>query len=88
MAQISMKAAYNLVCSMEDGLDTVEKLARALMMMVENLGDDAEPIIEVAQHIRDRARALENCRGELCRLLQRLNRVYFDPLGRRGDEAA
>jgi hypothetical protein len=83
-----MKAAYNLVCSMEDGLDTVEKLARALMMMVENLGDDAEPIIEVAQHIRDRARALENCRGELCRLLQRLNRVYFDPLGRRRDEAA
>jgi hypothetical protein len=31
-----MKTAYNLACAMADGLDSVEKLARALMMMVEN----------------------------------------------------
>jgi hypothetical protein len=83
-----MKTTYNLVCSMEDDLGTVEKLSRALMMMAENLGDDAEPITEVARHIRDRARALENSRGELCRLLKQLSRAYFDPLGRRADEAA
>jgi hypothetical protein len=86
MVQSSMKTPDQLVCSMGDGLDTVEKLARALMMMVENLGDDAEPIAEVARHILAHTKALEKCRGELCRLLK--HRAYFDTVGWPGDEAA
>jgi hypothetical protein len=65
-----MKTAYDLACALEDGLDSVEKLARALMMMGENLGEESEPIIEVARHIRNRARLLETRRAELCQLLQ------------------
>jgi hypothetical protein len=86
-----MKTAYDLACAMEDGLDSVEKLARALMMMTENLGEDAGPITEVARHIRNHARMLETRRGELCRLLQ-ANRRYFEtprwPGGAGDDEAA
>jgi hypothetical protein len=65
-----MKTAYDLACALEDGLDSVEKLARALMMMADNLGEKSEPIIEVARHIRNRARLLETRRAELCQLLQ------------------
>jgi hypothetical protein len=51
-----MKTRYDLACAMEDGLDSVrQKLARALMMMAENLGEHAGPIIEVGRHIRDHA---------------------------------
>jgi len=39
-----MKTAYDLACALEDGLDSVEKLARALMMMAENLGEESEQI--------------------------------------------
>jgi hypothetical protein len=48
-----MKTTYDLACALEDGLDSVEKLARALMMMAETLGEESEPIIEVARHIRN-----------------------------------
>jgi len=75
-----MKTAYDLACAMEDGLDSVEKLARALMMMAENLGEESEPIIEVARHIRNRARILETRRAELCQLLQPNGR-YFQAAG-------
>ena len=85
------KKAYDVACSMEGGLDSVEKLARALMMMVESFGDDAGPIIEVARHIRDHARMVESRRGELIRLLHP-NRAYFEAFGwpryEEDDEAA
>jgi hypothetical protein len=60
-----MKTAYDLTCAMEDGLDSVEKLARALTMMVKNLGEDAGPVEEIVRLIRDHARRLETRRGEL-----------------------
>jgi hypothetical protein len=78
-----MKTTYDLACAMEDGLDSVEKLARALMMMVENLGEDAGPIEEIARLIRDHARRLETRRNELCRLLHP-DRRYFETAGWRG----
>jgi hypothetical protein len=50
------------------------------MMMAESLGEESEPIIEVARHIKNRARILETRRAELCQLLQP-NRRYFEAAG-------
>ena len=85
-ATLRMKTAFDLVCGMEEDLQRVENLARALMMMGGYLDeDDAAPIAEVARHIRDRARALESRRDALFRLL-RPNSARYKQAGWRWDE--
>jgi hypothetical protein len=83
-----MKTAFDLVCGMEEDLQRVENLARALMMMGGYLGeDDAAPITELAWHIRDHTRALESRRDALFRLL-RPNSARQKQAGWRRDEEA
>jgi hypothetical protein len=90
-ATLRLKTAFDLVCEMEEDLQRVGNLARALMMMGGYLDeDDAAPIAEVAWHIRDHARALESRRDALFRLL-RPNSTHLSKRGwpdEKADEAA
>ena len=91
-ATLRIKTAFDLVCDMEQDLQRVRNLARALMMMGGYLDeDDAAPIAEVAWYIREHARALESRRDALFRLL-RPNSTHLRqrgwPYDEKADEAA
>jgi len=87
-AKLRINTAFELVCEMEEDLQRVENLARALMMMGGYFGEDhAAPLIDVARHITEHAKTLENRRDALFRLL-RPHSAHHRRGGSRLDEQA